>query len=446
MKDAIFSQLDFGPISEFLNDDNVTDIQYSNEGQIYLKTLDKGVYSVERPDINNALMEKLAFQCSNCMGVTFNMAHPFLDAEGAELRLNFVHDSIAKNGGILFCEAPTGIGKTMSTLFPFIKAIGEDIEGKIFYLTAKSSGKDNAFRACEILKAQGLNLTNILITAKDKMCFCKGKACNPEDCPYAKGYYNKIQTILTYSIINYTSFDYETISQIAYENQVCPFELQLDLSLFADVIICDYNYMFHPISYMKRYFEDNKIVIKMEEGDAEILKNGCIDIYTFSYYMSNCITTHVDGEKGDGNIIMGFKNPYLPSSDWGWQIDPKGLRYALNELYDRYQIPLMVVENGLGAYDKLEEDGTVHDGYRIEYLRDHIEQMIEAVKDGVDLMGYTPWGCIDLVSASTGEMAKRYGFIYVKKYDDGTGDLSRLKKDSFDWYKKVIATNGEDLA
>ena len=139
-------------------------------------------------------------------------------------------------------------------------------------------------------------------------------------------------------------------------------------------------------------------------------------------------------------------NPYLKASEWGWQIDPKGLRYSLNELYDRYQIPLMVVENGLGAKDVIEEDGSINDDYRIDYLRQHIEQMAEAVKDGVDLMGYTPWGCIDLVSASTGEYAKRYGFIYVERYDDGTGDFSRRTKKSFDWYKKVIATNGEDLS
>lgn len=151
--------------------------------------------------------------------------------------------------------------------------------------------------------------------------------------------------------------------------------------------------------------------------------------------MSNCITTHSDGEKGDGNIIDGFKNPYLASSDWGWQIDPQGLRYTLNEIYSRYHLPMMVVENGLGAFDEKSEDGIIHDTYRIDYLRQHIEQMKEAVKGGVDLIGYTPWGCIDLVSASTGEMAKRYGFIYVNKFDDGTGDLSRERKDSFYWYK-----------
>ena len=194
-----------------------------------------------------------------------------------------------------------------------------------------------------------------------------------------------------------------------------------------------------------KWFAENGITILQQPEDADILKEGTVDFYTFSYYMSNCITTHKDIEDVGGNIVAGKKNPYLKASDWGWQIDPIGLRYTLNEIYDRYHLPMMVVENGLGAYDVKSEDGKIHDSYRIDYLRRHIEQMAEAVKDGVDLMGYTPWGCIDLVSASTGEMAKRYGFIYVNKFDDGTGDLSREKKDSFYWYKKVIASNGEKL-
>jgi len=197
--------------------------------------------------------------------------------------------------------------------------------------------------------------------------------------------------------------------------------------------------------YAKRYFEENNITVKMENGDFEILKDGCVDFYTFSYYMSSCVAKNPIQEQVSGNLMGGLKNPHLKESDWGWQIDPKGLRYTLNEIYARYEIPLMVVENGLGAYDKIEEDGTINDNYRIDYLKEHIEQMKEAVADGVDLMGYTPWGCIDLVSASTGEMAKRYGFIYVEKYDDGTGTLARRKKKSFNWYQKVIASNGENL-
>lgn len=197
--------------------------------------------------------------------------------------------------------------------------------------------------------------------------------------------------------------------------------------------------------YIKRYFKDHGIKIQMQDGDEEILKSGCVDFYSISYYMSGCISSDPAQESAEGNLIGGVANPYLKASDWGWQIDPKGLRFTLNEIYDRYQIPVMVVENGLGAFDKKEEDGSIRDDYRIDYLRRHIEEMREAVEDGVDLMGYTPWGCIDLVSASTGEMAKRYGFIYVEKYDDGTGDLSRKKKKSFDWYKKVIESNGEIL-
>jgi 6-phospho-beta-glucosidase len=195
-------------------------------------------------------------------------------------------------------------------------------------------------------------------------------------------------------------------------------------------------------SYSERYFEENNINIKMEEGDLEILKEGTVDFYTFSYYMSNCVSASPVEETVDGNMLGGYKNPYLEASDWGWQIDPKGLRYTLNMIYDRYQIPMMVVENGLGAYDKVEEDGVINDSYRIDYLREHVAQMKEAVADGVELWGYTPWGCIDLVSASTGEMAKRYGFIYVDKHDNGSGTLERSRKKSFFWYKKVIESNG----
>ena len=197
--------------------------------------------------------------------------------------------------------------------------------------------------------------------------------------------------------------------------------------------------------YAKRYFEENNIEIKIESGDLEILKEGTVDYYTFSYYMSSCESADPTLEGIGGNLLGGVKNPYLKASDWGWQIDPKGLRYTLNEIYGRYEIPMMVVENGFGAFDKVEADGSINDAYRIDYLKEHIIQMGEALKDGVELWGYTPWGCIDLVSASTGEMEKRYGFIYVDKDNKGVGTLDRKKKASFDWYKKVIATNGEEL-
>lgn len=199
--------------------------------------------------------------------------------------------------------------------------------------------------------------------------------------------------------------------------------------------------------HMERYFEENNIELKKERGDDEILKQYPVDFISFSYYMSLSVTTNdEDNEQVSGNIVGGVRNKYLETSDWGWQIDPEGLRYTLNDFYNRYQKPLFIVENGLGAYDTLEKDGSVHDPYRIDYLKKHIEQMKEAVKDGVDLMGYTSWGCIDLVSMSTSEMSKRYGFVYVDQDDYGNGTLDRYKKDSFYWYQKVIETNGEDLS
>lgn len=184
----------------------------------------------------------------------------------------------------------------------------------------------------------------------------------------------------------------------------------------------------------------------MEPGDLEIIAAGTPDYLGFSYYMSNavraCVTQESDGLSGGNEHTV--ENPYVEASDWGWQIDPVGLRYALNELYERYEKPLFIVENGFGAIDELDGE-TVHDQYRIDYLAAHIREMEKAVEDGVDLMGYTPWGCIDVVSFTTGEYAKRYGFIYVDINDDGTGTGKRCKKDSFDWYKNVIATDGEEL-
>ncbi|MEC6747693.1 glycoside hydrolase family 1 protein [Marinilactibacillus sp. XAAS-LB27] len=216
------------------------------------------------------------------------------------------------------------------------------------------------------------------------------------------------------------------------------------------------NYFFSDVhvrgeypGYMKRYFADNNIELDVTDEDLELLKN-TVDFISFSYYMSSTDTADQSKKvKGEGNILGGVHNPYLEASEWGWQIDPKGLRIVLNDFWDRYQLPLFIVENGLGAKDELitDENGnkTVNDDYRIKYLNDHLVQVKEAVKDGVDVMGYTTWGCIDLVSASTAQLAKRYGFIYVDRHDDGSGSLDRYKKKSFNWYKEVIETNGESL-
>lgn len=198
-------------------------------------------------------------------------------------------------------------------------------------------------------------------------------------------------------------------------------------------------------SYAARCWENAGVTLVTEPEDEQILADGRVDFYTFSYYSTGCVGTDESLKKAGGNLVFGIANPYLETSQWGWQIDPKGLRYFLNEIYDRYQIPIMVVENGLGQQDLLEEGEKVHDPYRIEYLRRHVEEMKLAIQDGVDLIGYTPWGCIDLVAASTGEMSKRYGFIYVDRDDHGYGTFKRFRKDSFYWYKRVIASNGEDL-
>ncbi len=197
--------------------------------------------------------------------------------------------------------------------------------------------------------------------------------------------------------------------------------------------------------YMLRYFRDNGIQLDITETDREALKS-TIDFISFSYYMTGCVTTDEElNQQARANILNMVPNPHLASSEWGWQIDPVGLRTLLNVLWDRYQKPLFIVENGLGAKDKPDADGVVQDDYRISYLNDHLVQVREAIDDGVEVMGYTSWGPIDLVSASKAELSKRYGFIYVDRDDSGAGTLARSRKKSFYWYQEVIATKGASL-
>lgn len=198
-------------------------------------------------------------------------------------------------------------------------------------------------------------------------------------------------------------------------------------------------------TYAQRLWNEHHVELDIRDEDIAILEEGKVDFYSFSYYMSNNITTHEVTDKVSGNFSAGVRNEYLTYSDWGWAQDPTGLQYYLEKIYDRYQIPLMVVENGLGAFDTVEEDGSIHDDYRIDYHRAHVNAMSDAIANGVDLIAYTTWGCIDIVSAGTGEMRKRYGFIYVDKDDQGNGTFERRPKDSFYWYKKVISSNGQDL-
>lgn len=225
---------------------------------------------------------------------------------------------------------------------------------------------------------------------------------------------------------------------------ICSMEEEHKHSMFTDVHVRGE----YP-GYMKRYLKEHGIKIDIAKEDRDILKN-TVDFISFSYYVSVCATANAcKNVRGEGNLLGGVMNPTLKSSEWGWQIDPIGLRYVLNQYWDKYQKPLFIAENGLGAEDHLVPDSagnpTVADDYRIAYLKDHLLQVAEAIKDGVEVMGYTTWGCIDLVSASTAELKKRYGFIYVDRNDDGSGTLERYKKKSFYWYRDVIASNGRSL-
>lgn len=215
------------------------------------------------------------------------------------------------------------------------------------------------------------------------------------------------------------------------EDQLCAVSSMHKKFFFTDVYMRG-----HYPSYLKKMWQEKEITPQMLPGDEEILARNPVDFISISYY-----STGISGRDGESNA-----NPYLKKNDWGWQIDPTGLRYSLNVLYERYEKPIFIVENGFGAYDVREPDGSVHDSYRIDYLRQHIRAMEQAVVlDGVQVLGYTVWGCIDVVSFGTGEMAKRYGFIYVDKDNAGKGTLERTRKDSFFWYKQVIASNGRNL-
>ncbi|MDU5192834.1 MAG: 6-phospho-beta-glucosidase, partial [Mixta calida] len=198
-------------------------------------------------------------------------------------------------------------------------------------------------------------------------------------------------------------------------------------------------------AWTRRMFREQGITLETLPGDDEILKD-TVDFVSFSYYASRCASAEMNSNNTSAaNVVKSLKNPWIEASEWGWGIDPLGLRITMNMMYDRYQKPLFLVENGLGARDEPDANGEIHDDYRISYLREHIRAMAEGIDDGIPIIGYTSWGCIDLVSASTGEMSKRYGFIYVDRDDQGKGTLARTRKKSFWWYKKVIASNGADL-
>lgn len=275
---------------------------------------------------------------------------------------------------------------------------------------------------------------------------------NPEECMYQVLHHQFVASALVVKLGHTINPDFKIGCMIA-TIPLYPFSCNPDdvmyaqesmrhRFLFSDVQVRGY----YP-SYILREWERKGFHIEMQPQDETVLREGCVDYIGLSYYMSNAVSF---GTNGTTDAITGFEgsvpNPYVKASDWGWEIDPIGLRYSLNILYERYQKPLFIVENGFGAIDKHNQNEIINDDYRIEYLKAHIEQMKKAVAyDGVELIGYTPWGCIDCVSFTTGQYSKRYGFIYVDKHDDDTGTLNRSKKASFDWYRQVIASNGETL-
>lgn len=275
---------------------------------------------------------------------------------------------------------------------------------------------------------------------------------NPEECMYQVVHHELVASAIVVKEGHKINPDFQIGCMIACV-PLYPYSCHPEDVMYSALAMHD-RYLFGDVhvrgeypSYILREWERKGFSIKQEKEDAEILRQGKVDFVGLSYYMTNAVKANNIAE---GNGLDGFpgsiSNPYVQKSDWGWQIDPIGLRYALNLLYERYQKPLFIVENGFGAIDEMDADGNINDDYRIAYLKAHIEEIKKAVLlDGVDLMGYTPWGCIDCVSFTTGEMEKRYGFIYVDRNNDGTGTLERYRKKSFYWYKNVIRTNGNCL-
>ena len=277
---------------------------------------------------------------------------------------------------------------------------------------------------------------------------------NPEEAMYICGHHTLVASALAVKIGKEINPDFLIGNMIAMV-PIYPYSCRPEDVLLANQAMhdrwffCDVQVRGHYPAYALKMFERKGFKIPITEEDKAILAEGTVDYIGFSYYMSNVVDSQAFREVSEvieASSPYSVKNPYIKESDWGWAIDPVGLRYALNAFYERYELPLFIVENGFGAIDVKEEDGSVHDPYRIDYLRSHIQEMEKAInEDGVELMGYTPWGCIDCVSFTTGEMKKRYGFIYVDRNNDGSGTLERSKKDSYDWYKQVTASNGEIL-
>lgn len=277
---------------------------------------------------------------------------------------------------------------------------------------------------------------------------------NPEQAMYQCGHYELVASALAVRAGHEINPEFQIGNMIAmvpiYPYSCRPEDMMLSVhEMHNRWFFCDVQCRGHYPAYALKMFERKGFQLDITDADKKALEDGTVDYIGFSYYMTDTVDSTAKKDVSsvtDGSGAYSVGNPYIKVSDWGWGIDPVGLRYALNQMYERYEKPLFIVENGFGAIDKKEEDGSCHDPYRIDYLKAHIAEMKKAVEeDGVDLIGYTPWGCIDCVSFTTGEMKKRYGFIYVDRDDKGNGTLKRSKKDSFAWYQKVMETNGEVL-
>lgn len=344
-----------------------------------------------------------------------------------------------------------------------------------FYLTEKYNGWysreliDCFVKYCDVLFRRYKDKVKYWITFNEINCITldikafqggailyneKGEAVQPKDIPdymrYQALHHQFVASAMAVKLGHEINPDFKIGCMLAY---LCQYPLTCnpeDMMLSNEVMQLR-NYLCGDVqvrgrypSFSKSYFKKQGIQIRVLEQDTQILKEGTVDFCAFSYYQSICVSTNPNEERIQGNILDGIKNPYVAASDWGWQIDPIGLRWSLHQLYDRYQIPLIIAENGLGADDKL-EDGIVKDPYRVDYLRMHIREIEKAIKEGVDVLGYLWWGPIDVVSLGTGEMKKRYGFIYVDRDNEGKGTQRRYKKQSFEWYKRVIASNGNEI-
>lgn len=344
-----------------------------------------------------------------------------------------------------------------------------------FYLTKKYNGWygreviDHFVKYCDVLFRRYKDTVKYWITFNEINCLTldikafqggallyneKGEAVQPKDIPeymrYQALHHQFIAGAKAVKLAHEINPDFKIGCMLAY---LCQYPLTCNPAdmMLANEVMQLRNYLcgdvhvrgYYP-SFAKTYFKKQNIQIQMFEEDEQILREGKVDFCAFSYYQSICVSTNQNAEIIQGNILDGIKNPYVKASDWGWQVDPIGLRWSLHQLYDRYQVPLMIAENGLGANDIL-EDETVKDPYRIDYLRAHIEEIGKAIQEGIDILGYTWWGPIDVVSLGTGEMKKRYGFVYVDRDNEGKGTQKRYKKQSFEWYKKVISSNGNDL-